>query len=272
MTKHRKLFSEIHPVLYALSVQKERLKRQIQNRKKIFASIRIDDKLPNVIYSYHSNLIKKGKGIDPKLQYNKAFNIDKSARTMNGLIIRPGEEFSFWYLVGNANKQNGYKDGRVIINNKLQAGAGGGLCNLANTINLLIQHSPLEVTEFHMHSDALALEEVERKPLRNGTSVAYNYVDYRFRNTTNQNVQLCVWVEDKKLYGELRSEQPIKNQYELIEENHHYIKQGDKFYRRSMIYKLTKNTDGEIISKDLILKNKSEVMFDYDLIPKELIK
>lgn len=272
MAKQRKLFSEIHPVFYVISVKKEKLKRRLQNRKKSFASILEKDKLPNVIYAYNSNLIKKGKGINPKLQYNKAFNIDKSAKTMNGLIIHPGEEFSFWHLVGNANKRNGYKDGRVIINNEVQAGTGGGLCNLANTINLLVQHSPLEITEFHTHSDALALDEGERKPLRNGTSVAYNYVDYRFKNNTNQDVQLCVWVEDERLYGELRSKHPVTNQYELIEEDHHFTKQNEKFYRRSMIYKVTKDAEGKVLSKDLILKNKSEVMFDYDLIPKELIR
>ncbi|WP_414055636.1 VanW family protein [Macrococcus equi] len=272
MSKKRKLFSEIHPIFYTISVQKEKLKRNIKNRNKKFASTLQKDKLPYVIFSYNSNLIKKGKGIDPELQYNKAFNIDKSAKTMNGLIIHPGEEFSFWHLVGNANKRNGYKDGRVIINNKVQAGMGGGLCNLANTINLLIQHSPLEITEFHTHSDALALDEGERKPLRNGTSVAYNYVDYRFKNNSKHDVQLCVWVQDEKLFGELRSEVPINNQYELIEEDHHFTKKEDTFYRRSKIYKITKDNEGNIISKDLILNNKSEVMFDYDLIPKNLIR
>ncbi|MEJ7435378.1 VanW family protein, partial [Staphylococcus warneri] len=90
--------------------------------------------------SYSTHLIKKGKDIDPELQYNKAYNIQLASSKMDGIIIKPGEEFSFWKLVGKINKKNGYKDGRVIINNKVQPGMGGGLCNLANSINLLIQH------------------------------------------------------------------------------------------------------------------------------------
>ncbi len=58
---------------------------------------------------------------------------------------------------------------------------GGGLCNLANTINLLVLHSPLEITEFHTHSDALAPDDGERIPLKDGTCVGYNYIDYRFK-------------------------------------------------------------------------------------------
>ena len=60
-------------------------------------------------------------------------------------------------------------------------GLGGGLCNLANTIYWIVLHSPLEVTEFHQHSDALAPNEGKRMPFSSGTSVCYNNVDYRFK-------------------------------------------------------------------------------------------
>ncbi|MCY7007025.1 VanW family protein, partial [Staphylococcus aureus] len=74
------------------------------------------EQLPNVVHSYSTHLIKKGKDIDPELQYNKAYNIQLASSKMDGIIIKPGEEFSFWKLVGKINKKNGYKDGRVIIN------------------------------------------------------------------------------------------------------------------------------------------------------------
>ena len=134
-------------------------------------------------------------------------------------------------------------------------------------------HSPLEITEFHNHSDALAPDEGERKPFSAGTSVCYNSVDYRFKNNTDQSVQLLLWVEDEKLYAELRSESEFPWSYELIEENHHFKQENDKYYRISQIYKQTNNKFSEnVVSKELVLDNKSEVMFDYSLIPKELIR
>lgn len=275
VVEQKKSLSERYPIFYSMAVKKETVKRHIKNYKSNikFATYKQDKALPNVVHQYSSYLIKEGKDIDPTLQYNKSFNIGLSASKINKVIIRPGETFSFWNLVGKIDKKRGYRDGRVIINNKVQAGLGGGLCNLANTLNLLIMHSPLEVTELHTHSDALSPDHGKRVPFGTGTSISYNYVDYRFKNTTNQNVQILIWVENNYLNAELRSEKPFDYKYELSEENHHFTKINGKFYRKSKVYKNTVNpSDNKIIDKQLVYDNKSKVMFDYDLIPKELIK
>lgn len=270
-----KNFCDINPLFFAISTQKgifqRNLKDLISDTK--FAKVKEKEKLDKLISSYSSNLIKKGKGVDPVLQENKAVNIRLASNKINGIIIKPGEVFSFWRTIGKVNKRTGYKEGRVIKDNKLIPGTGGGLCNLANTINNLVLNSPLEIVEFHKHSDALAPDNGKRIPLANGTSVSYNYIDYRFKNNTDQNVQLLLWCDDEKLYGELRSEKEIPFKYELVEENHHFEKEGDKYYRISQIYRNTiEKKTGDIIEKELIWDNHSMVMFDYDLIPKELIK
>lgn len=272
--KQRKLFCEISPFTYAISREKEICKRHIQDfvSKEKFANTKQPEKLTNVVSSYSSELIKQGKDIDPVLQHNKAQNIRLASVRLNGIIIRPGEVFSFWKTVGKTTRRKGYCKGRVISGDKLMPGLGGGLCNLGNTIHLLIQHSPLTVVEFHEHSDALAPDHGNRIPFSSGTSVSYNYIDFRFRNDTDQNVQLLVWCKDGKLYGELRSERAFPQCYEIVEENHHFHKEGDKFFRISKIYRnVIDKTSGEVIDKQLIRDNHSEVMYDYSLIPKELI-
>lgn len=269
-----KNFCEIHPICYSISVKKEIFKRHLKNflSKEKFASTIENTKLSNIVSSHNSNIIKRGKGIDITLQKNKEVNIMLACKKINGMIIRPGEVFSFWKTVGPITTKNGYKDGRVIVNNELKAGTGGGLCNLGNTINLLILHSPLEITELHKHSDALAPDVGKRVPFSSGTSISYNYIDYRFKNNTNQNVQLFVWCEDGKLYGELRSEKDFPWSYELVEENHHFEKKDDIYYRVSKIYKNTiEKSTGKILDKKLIWDNHSKVMYDYDLIPKDQI-
>ena len=270
-----KLFCEINPTCYAISLQKEIFKRHIKNllSNENFAKTIQEEKMPNVVTSRSSNLIKKGKGIDIRLQENKATNIMLACKKINGIVIHPGEVFSFWKTLGNTTKRKGYKEGRVIRGNKIEPGVGGGLCNLGNTIHWLVLHSPLEVTEFHKHSDALAPDEGKRVPFSSGTSVCYNSLDYRFKNNTDQDVQILVWCEDGKLHGELRSEKEFPWRYELVEENHHFKKEGDKYYRNSKIYReiMDKKTDN-VINKELILDNHSEVMYDYTLIPKEQIR
>lgn len=273
--KRKRLFCEINPFFYELAVRKEILRRHIKNllSHEKFSKTICKEELPNVVSSHSSNLIKRGKGIDLRLQKGKAKNIKLACDKINGMIIRPGEVFSFWKTVGKTSKRKGYKEGRVISGNKIKPGFGGGLCNLANTLHLLILHSPLEVVEFHNHSDALAPDEGKRVPFSSGTSVAYNSVDYRFKNTTEQNVQLLAWCENGKLCAQLRSESPYPWRYEIVEEDHRFEKEGNKYYRKSKIYRkvIEKATD-KTLKKELILDNHSEVMYDYSLIPKDQIK
>lgn len=143
---------------------------------------------------------------------------------------------------------------------------------MGNTIHYMVLHSPLQVTEFHHHSDALAPEEGKRVPFSTGTSISYNYIDYRFINNTDQMIQLHVWCDDEKLHAELRSETEFPWRYALVEEDHHFQKEEEKYFRVSKIFRETiERSTGDVINKELILDNHSEVMYDYDLIPKELI-
>ena len=269
-----KNFCDINPLCYAISEKKEIAKRHLRDAlsKETFASEISHDKLPVIVSERSSHLIKTGPGIDPQLQQNKAVNIEIAARCMNGMLIHPGEVFSFWRVVGDTTAKKGYLDGRTIIGDKLIAGIGGGLCNLSNTLHLLILDSPLDVIEFHSHSDALAPDEGERKPFSTGTSVSYNNIDYRFKNNTDQDVQLLMWCENNELHGQLRSERAFPWKYSLIEEGHHFRREGDKFFRVSKIYRETRSMEtGELLKKELVLDNHSEVMFDYGLIPPDQI-
>lgn len=269
------LFCDINPTCYAISLQKEIMKRHLQDMKKkeTFAANFQEETLPNIVSEHHSNMIKRAKGVNLESQLNKANNIDIACKKLNGLLIKPGEVFSFWKPVGRITEKRGYKAGRVIEKNKLVLGIGGGICNLANTLHLLIVHSPLEITEFHTHSDALAPDEGKRVPLSAGTSVSYNNIDYRFKNTTDQTFQLMLWCEGEDLHAELRSETEFPWTYQLIEEDHHFQKEGEKFFRVSKIYRETLDRlSGQSLDKTLIWDNHSEVMFDYELIPKEQIR
>lgn len=275
MAKESKNLCDMNPFFYSVAMNKGIVLRNIKDltSRTNFAKEKRQEKLPNKVSEYSSTIIKKGKGIDPVTQENKAVNIKLASSKISGIIIHPGEVFSFWKTVGVVNKKGGYKEGRVIRQNKLIKGTGGGLCNLANTINNLILHSPLEIIEFHKHSDALASDIGHRVPMANGTSVSYNYIDYRFKNNTKQDVQIVLWVEKGKLFGQLRSETKFPWYYELEEVDHHFEVEDDKYYRVSKIYKNTIDKKSkEIIDKDLIWDNHSLVMFDTDLIPKDLIK
>ncbi len=268
-------FSDISPLTYLISRNKEICKRLLRDlfRHNTFAQSLSHERLPYVVSSYSSFLIKEGRGVDPQLQINKVHNIELAAQRIDRLEVAPRETFSFWRCVGNPSLKRGFRDGRVITQGKLRQGVGGGLCNLANTLNLLILNSPLTITELHKHSDALSADGEHRIPFGAGTSVSYNYIDYRFRNDTDQRFQIFMHCDENRLYGELRSESEPPFTYRLIEEDHHFKQVDDSFYRFAKVYRETMlRSTGELVTRELIWDNISRVMFDHDLIPKHLIR
>lgn len=271
----RKLFCEISPLCYKISLRKEILKRNLSDAfcKDNFAKVHISDELPYIVKSHTSVLVRRLHGVDIKLQENKVTNIELACKKINGLVISPGETFSFWKTIGKVRAKDGYKDGLVISKKGFIPGVGGGLCQMANMIHWLVLNSPLTVTELHHHSDALFPDERRRVPFGTGTSVMYNNIDYRFKNTTDCRVQILVWTENGDLCGELRSEKQFPFKYRLKEENHHFRKEGDDYYRISQVYRHTFSREtGEKIAEECILDNHSLVMYDHSLIPVEQIR
>lgn len=272
----RKLFCDISPTCYKISLRKEIMLRHLKDllSKEKIAKTKTKEELPNIVKSHSSILIRKLHGVDLKLQENKVTNMMLACNKINGIIIHPGETFSYWQTVGKVTKKEGYKEGLIIGRNGMSKGYGGGLCQMANMIHYLVLNSPLEVTELHHHSDALFPDERRRVPFGTGTSVCYNNVDYRFRNNTDQDVQILVWCENGELCGELRSEREYPCRYKLVEENHHFKKEDDgKFYRISQVYRIViDRLTNEELYKELILDNHSVVLYDYKLIPKGEIR
>ena len=272
----RRLFCEYGPLAYKISLFKEARKKDLKDliQGKKFAKKR---QMENFEYIWKGDtkvLLRKLHGVDMELQKNKVVNLKLASKKIDGIIVNPGEEFSFWNLVGNATEKKGYVEGLVISNSKMKKGIGGGLCQMANMIHWLVLHTPLTVTELHHHSDALFPDEKRRVPFGTGTSISYKALDYRFKNTTPYPIQIRVWLDDKFLYGEIRSNVELKEKYKIVEEDNYYAKDVDgKFYRNSKVYRIIMDKEThEEKKKELILNNHSQVMYDYDLIPKEQIR
>lgn len=272
--KKRKLFCERSTFCYRISLLKEYIIRDIRDffsAEKI-AQNKSQYELPYIVKGHRSLILRELKDVDIKLQQNKAINLKIAGNKIDHIIINPGETFSFWKTVENPLKRYGYLEGLTISSGNIGKNIGGGLCQLANLIHWLVLNSPLEVKEIHHHTDAIFPDSNRRVPFGTGTSIFYKNVDYRFKNTSDQTVQLLIWQNNGELLGELRSEKPFQYKYRIIEENHYFSKKEDEYYRNSMVYRLIMNKDKEIIKKELLLKNHSKVLYDYSLIPPDEIK
>ncbi len=272
---HRKLLCQTGRVGYWISLHKEYLLRDIKTllSGEKYAKEQNLTPLPCLVKGHTSLLLRRLNGVEMQLQQGKIQNLRIAAQKLNGIIIRPGETFSFWGLVGHPTAKKGYTEGLVIAGTQMKPGIAGGLCQLANMAHWLVLNSPLTVTELHHHSDALFPDERRTVPFGTGTSVFYKNVDYQFKNTTNQPVQLLFWLSDTDLCGELRTTKPFPYRYRIVEEDSCFVREDDGWYRVSKVYrKVIERESGKEVAKEPVLDNHSRVMYDPALIPPEQIR
>lgn len=275
MNKHmkRKLFCEISPLTYKISRFKNITIRNIKNKfNNKLAKTHSKDLLPYVIYD-HKSLIRRTLGeVDPQLQENKATNLSIAAPKINNILIKPNEEFSFWNCVGSCTKEKGYLEGLYVYSNGMGQGIGGGLCQMSNLIHWMVLHTPLVITELHHHDQIDLFPDHGRVvPFGTGTSVAYNYVDYRFKNNTNHTYQLVLYTTDKYLCGELRCDSMLDVKYHIYTEDEHFKKENDGIYRYGKVMRkcIDKGT-GLIKTIECIKENHAKIRYDEKFIKDKL--
>lgn len=266
----RKLFCQLCPLTYQIAVIKNRLVRGFRNIKdrKSFASARGDELLPVVIYSHNSLIRRKLGNTNPELQDNKAQNLAISTPLVNKILIKPGETFSFWHLVGNTTAKKGYKKGVVIKGGKSDAGVGGGMCQFTNLIHWMVLHTPLTITEHHHHDGFDLFPDFNRQvPFGTGTSIFYNYLDYRFKNDTENTYQIVVYTTDTHLCGELRAQRPLGVKYHVVSKNERFVRVGKDVFRKGQVWRtcIDKKT-GRELSRELLRENNALVLYDTSLL------
>ena len=264
--KQRKLFCEISPLTYKISTYKCIAVRKVMDSfsSDNFAKTKNGDKLPIVVYRHNSLIRRKLGNVDLQLQENKATNLAIATPKVNGIIIAPGETFSFWQLVGSPSERKGYKTGLTIASGNPSKDIGGGMCQFTNLIHWMVLHSPLDIVEHHHHDGVDLFPDFGRVvPFGIGTSILYNYKDYRIKNNTNQPFQIIVYTTDEHLCGELRTTAELPRSYHINAENEYFSCENGIVYRNGQVWRsIVDKASGNTIEKTLIKTNHAKVMYD----------
>ncbi|MBQ7741724.1 MAG: VanW family protein [Bacteroidaceae bacterium] len=262
----RKLFCEICPFTYRLSMEKEILKRKIKDmlHHTQFAKQRTESSLPVLVYKHNSLIRRRLGNVNMQLQENKATNLSLAVTHIDGLILRPGDTFSVWRQIGRTTRRKGYKEGLTIQHGRPSQGIGGGMCQLSNLIHWMVLHSDLTITEHH-HHDALDLfpDFGRQIPFGTGTSISYNYIDYRIKNETSNTYQLRLWVDDEYLCGELRAAEAQPHTFHIHAENEYFSREEGVVYRNGEVYRdVIDCVTGDRLESQLIRTNHARVMYE----------
>ncbi|GBF35389.1 vancomycin B-type resistance protein VanW [Desulfocucumis palustris] len=116
---------------------------------------------------------------DPQ-RVDRVHNIKLAAQSLDGILLKPGEEFSFNSTIGAISGQNGYKKATVIIGNRLTDDYGGGVCQVTTTLYNAGLKAGVEVLERYSHTVPVSYV----KPGMDAT-VAQGFKDFRFRNSSH---------------------------------------------------------------------------------------
>ncbi|MDR2655012.1 MAG: VanW family protein [Oscillospiraceae bacterium] len=267
----KKLFCEISPLTYKISWARLCLLRNIKDfsGKEQFAKEKSIAKLPVSLYK-HKSLIRRGLGnINMDLQENKALNLAIAAPKVNGVIIKPGETFSFWKLVGKPSAKSGYREGLTIKSGAPSSGTGGGMCQFTNLLHWLALHSPLDITERNHHNGLDLFPDYGRQvPFGCGTSILYNYLDYRLKNNTENIFQIIVYTDQTHLCGELLSNAALPLAYHIQETDREFIKADGVWRRRNKVYRnIVDKRSGKTVSRELISQANAKVCYDESFMP-----
>ncbi|MEN9496479.1 MAG: hypothetical protein RLZZ516_2122 [Cyanobacteriota bacterium] len=227
-----------------------------------FAQSLEPDPLPCRIIRHRSLLLRRLGNTDPQLQHNKVVNLRLALPALHGLRIQPGETLSLWRRLGQPSAARGFLPGVQLSQGRVTVGIGGGLCQLANLIHWMALHSPLELVERHHHSFDPFPDEGRVLPFGTGASLFFNYVDLRFRNSTDQTLQLLLWLDDTHLCGELRAERMPALAYHVFETDHHIEQQGEQRLRCNRIWqRQVDRRTGETVAERELYANRSLVMY-----------
>jgi vancomycin resistance protein YoaR len=114
-----------------------------------------------------------------ELELGKVHNLRVAAATIDGIVIEPGEIFSFWHAAGRPSRSNGYVIGRELRSGCMIPSVGGGICQLTNALSRVAHAAGMEIVERHSHSVHPPGFFIDDKT---DATVFWNYIDLRFRS------------------------------------------------------------------------------------------
>lgn len=82
---------------------------------------------------------------------NRKHNIARAAANFYGIVIAPGEEFSFNKYLGSISAEDGYETGLIIVGGRTIKGVGGGVCQVSTTVFQAAFWAGFPITERWAH-------------------------------------------------------------------------------------------------------------------------
>lgn len=259
---HRLRLTQAFPALLPL--------RKAQRRLIFYARMRLDANayartkasapLPYLVYEAKSTLLNPDTGFDMRYQENKVFNLKLAAETINRVLIRPGETFSFWQLVRYAERMGRYRQGLCVANGRMITVAGGGMCQLSSLLFWLFLHTPLTVLERHNHGAKDFPVPEGDTPDGVDATVSEGWLDLKVKNETEDAFQIELSFSDVSMHGRILADCDTVERYKVVARDLAFFREGGRVYQRVSIYRQTVRPETrEVLSERKLYTDLCEI-------------
>lgn len=133
---------------------------------------------------------------------NRAYNVALTASRLNGIIVSPGEVFSFNQAIGDVSGSTGYKQAYIIKSGRTVLDDGGGVCQDSTTLFRAVLNAGLPVVERTAHAYRVGYYEQKFPPGLDATVFAPS-VDFKFQNDTPSHILIQAYTVGSTLYVDL---------------------------------------------------------------------
>lgn len=195
-------------------------------------------------------LIGEGKSNFSGSTTSRIHNVQVAASRFDGVLIKPGEEFSFVETLGPVDGEHGYKEELVIKNNETTPEFGGGVCQVSTTAFRAAIYSGLEITARKNHAYPVHYY----NPQGMDATVYIPRPDLRFVNNTPGHILIQTEIDIPakelvfKFYG---TDDGRKTE---VDGPHILSRESDGSMKTVFTQKVT-NSKGEILLEDVFRSN-----------------
>jgi vancomycin resistance protein YoaR len=181
---------------------------------------------------------------------NRIHNIKVGASKFNGVLIKPGEEFSFLKTLGPVDKSTGYLPELVIKTDKTVPEYGGGMCQVSTTCFRAALNAGLKITARTNHAYPVQYY----APQGTDATVYIPSPDLRFINDTPAYILIQTHIEGTQLIFDFYGTSDGR-QTKLIGPT--VISRGEEGALKTVLYQEVYDTSGKLI-------RRSEFKSNYD--------
>lgn len=158
-------------------------------------------------------------------------NIALATSKFDGIVLPPGQIFSFNHHLGEVNEEAGYDESLVIFGDRTAVGLGGGICQVSTTAFRSAFFGGFEIVERWAHGYRVSWYEINSSVGLDAT-VYTPYVDFKFRNDTDHFLLIQTATDKKagtatfKIFGTPTNREVIVSEPEIA----NVVKHGPPIY------------------------------------------